>query len=228
MCKAMMGITLLLVTLLPVPDARAADGQQRIVCWTDENGQRACGDRVPPKYASAERQVYDQRGLVVEIKAREKTPEELAEEARLAKLAAEQQAREQEQARYDGYLTQAYQSVGDIIDTRDRRVRVLNGRLGLTEKSIADAERSLLDLHKRADSLDSQGKPVPAKLETQIAEFETTLQRNRESAKHMRAERNGIIEQFARDIARYRELRNLPAEDIPPAPTPPLIEPGAG
>ena len=221
MCKAMMGIATLLVAL-------AAHGQQRIVCWTDEQGQRACGDRVPPKYARSERQIYDQRGLVVEVKAREKTPEELAEEDRLAKLAAEKQAREQEQARYDGYLLQAYQSVAGIIDTRDSRVRVLNGRLGLTEKSIADAERALIDLRKRADNLDDQDKPVPAKLETQIADFETTLQRNRDSAARIRAERSQIVEQFAQDIARYRELRNLPAEDIPPAPTPPLIKPGAG
>ncbi|MEC9357424.1 MAG: hypothetical protein VX836_06070 [Pseudomonadota bacterium] len=213
MCKAMMGIAMLLVAL-------AAHGQQRIVCWTDEQGQRACGDRVPPKYARSERQIYDQRGLVVEVKAREKTPEELAEEDRLAKLAAEKQAREQEQARYDGYLLQAYQSVAGIIDTRDSRVRVLNGRLGLTEKSIADAERALIDLRKRADNLDDQDKPVPAKLETQIADFETTLQRNRDSAARIRAERSQIVEQFAQDIARYRELRNLPVEDIPPAPMP--------
>lgn len=227
MCKAMMGVTMLMLMTL-MPAALAADGQQRIVCWTDEQGQRACGDRVPPKYARSERQIYDQRGLVVEVKAREKTPEEIAEEDRLARLAAEKQAREREQARYDDYLLQAYQSVAGIIDTRDSRVRVLNGRLGLTEKSIADAERSLIDLRKRADSLDDQDKPVPAKLEAQIAEFETTLQRNRESAKRMRAERSGIIEQFARDIARYRELKNLPAEVIPPAPMPPPIEPGSG
>ena len=164
--------------------------------------------------------MHEERGLVVEVKAREKTPEELAEEDRLAKLAAEKQAREQEQARYDGYLLQAYQSVAGIIDTRDSRVRVLNGRLGLTEKSIADAERALIDLRKRADNLDDQDKPVPAKLETQIADFETTLQRNRDSAARIRAERSQIVEQFAQDIARYRELRNLPVEDIPPAPMP--------
>ena len=28
-----------------------AEAAGSIVCWTDENGRRACGDRVPPQYA---------------------------------------------------------------------------------------------------------------------------------------------------------------------------------
>lgn len=198
--------------------AAQAAGAGRIVCWTDENGQRACGDRVPPQYAKTERQVLDENARVVEVKAREKTPEELAEQARQEREAAQARARAEEQARYDSYLLQAYQSVDDIVVTRDSRVRVLNGRLGLSEKAIGDGERALAELRGRAESLSRGDKPVPAKLAQQIRDYEASLQRQRASAAQLRAERASIVEQFARDIARYRELRGLPDAAIPPPP----------
>ena len=41
----------------------------KIVCWTDDDGKRACGDRVPPKAARKERTVMDEDGRAREVKA---------------------------------------------------------------------------------------------------------------------------------------------------------------
>ncbi len=56
---------------------------KRVQCWTDERGQRACGDAVPPQYVRRERQVFDDQGRVRQIKPREKTVEEVAAEQQL-------------------------------------------------------------------------------------------------------------------------------------------------
>lgn len=208
-----------LIVLFCIGAQAAVAAPARITCWTDENGNRACGDRVPPQYAKQERQVYDDTGRLVDVQAREKTAEELAAQARQAEDAAREQARAEEQARQDSFLLQAYQSVEDVIATRDSRVLVLNGRLGLLEKSIRDSEGALDELRARADKLVADAKPVPAKLEKQLADFEDNLARQRTAAEHIHGERDQIVEKAAEDIIRYRELKGLPAAAVPPPPS---------
>src|SRR5690606_23800396 len=87
---------------------------RKIVCWTGENGHRACGDRGPPQYARQERQVYDASGRVVETIGRQKTPDEIAEAERRA---AEQEAgrkRAEEQAAYDRFMLTSFSSVAEL------------------------------------------------------------------------------------------------------------------
>jgi len=55
----------------------ASAGSGKIQCWTDEHGQRACGNSVPAQYADKERSVLNERGQVVETKPHATTLEEI-------------------------------------------------------------------------------------------------------------------------------------------------------
>lgn len=180
---------------------------RKIVCWTDENGHRACGDRVPPQYARQERQVYDRSGRVVETIERQKTPDEIAEAERRA---AEQEAgrkRAQEQAAYDRFLLTSFASVAELERTRDERLSTLNGRLGLAEKSLADNEEGIRQLQEQIAAAEQQPeKKVPQRLTRKLAEFERTLADNRRAVEKLKGERDQVVLKFATDIARYREL----------------------
>ena len=83
----------LIVLMLAVPAVHAG----KLACWTDDKGQKACGDRVPPQYAKKERQVLDGHGRVIQTQSREKTPEEIAEARQKEEAAAADKMRFEQQ-----------------------------------------------------------------------------------------------------------------------------------
>ncbi|TJY63202.1 DUF4124 domain-containing protein [Sinimarinibacterium sp. CAU 1509] len=210
----------MIVALLLTPVAQA-----KIVCWTDENGHRACGDHVPPKFAPQEHQIVDSAGRVIETKAREKTPEEAAAEQQRKALEAETQKREKERAAYDRFLLDTYASAGQLERARNDRLAMLDGRIGLAQKAVDDGQKDLEGLYKRRQDA---GDKVPPQLEKKIKEVEGQLVDNRAALAKLKQERSGVCESFSNDIARYVELRGAsepyqgecPQPPPPPTPTP--------
>ncbi|MBI2382817.1 MAG: hypothetical protein HYV18_01935 [Gammaproteobacteria bacterium] len=198
--------TVMAAALLAQPAVAQKSGKT-IQCWTDESGRRACGDRVPPQYAKQERQVVNERGLVVDTKARERTPQEIEAERRAAELDAELKRREEERRAHDQFLLQTYRSVKDLEATRSDRVTTLDARIRLVGKAIADGEAALKSLHEQAEAARKGGKEPEPKLAAQIREFEKSLAENRKAAELLRQERDKTIAAFDADIARYRELK---------------------
>ena len=196
----------ILMTLLSMTSAGLA--QSKLYRWVDDNGQVHYGDRIPPQYAKKERAEINERGVVVDVKAREKTSDELAAEQAAALTAAEEAQRAEEQARYDRYLISSFNSVADLMALRDDRLSLLESRLTLARKSVADTEKSLTGLIERRDKLQSAGKPVPDKLNKQISEFESSLVAGLRSVSGLEEEQVETRRKFTNDIERYIELRN--------------------
>jgi hypothetical protein len=197
----------LMLGLSALSTAEAQNNGKKFQCWTDDKGQRACGDRVPPQYAQRERQVFDANGRVVEVKPRQKTPEEVAELERQAKAAAEQRQRDEVQQSYDRFLLSTFNTPKELEKMRDDRIATIDGRLGLAEKSVADNEAALHKLRERAAAAEKDGKAVPERMAKQIRQFETTLRDNQAGIAQMRAERLQIDTKFAADLERLKILR---------------------
>ena len=60
-----------------------------IKCWTNKDGVRECGDRLPPEYAQKGHEQISDSGVKVKVFEAAKTPEEIAEARRLAADEAE-------------------------------------------------------------------------------------------------------------------------------------------
>ena len=206
----------------------AADAStQKIQCWTDKNGQRMCGDNVPPEYAGQRREVFEDGRVVDEVKGA-KTPEEIAEEKRKTEAAAEDQRR----ADYDRALLETYRSAQDIQSMRDERTALIDMRIQAAEKNAADTDKSLENLRGRADALTKEGKPVDDKLARQIRQFERAQKQNGEAMERYKAEREEVVTKFNQDLDRYNQLRgtkpsasakakaSAPATPAAPAATP--------
>jgi predicted nucleic acid-binding Zn-ribbon protein len=204
---------ILMALLLAAP----AMAQKKIECWTDDKGQRMCGDRVPPEYADKERKVMNERGIVVETKRRAKTPEEIAGEERKAKEAEEAKKR----AEYDRALLENFRSTKDLEAMRDDRLSLLDSRIASSQKSLADNENSLKGLQERAEALQKEGKPVNERLEKQIKQFTRAVKDNQKALERYQREREEIRAKFDSDIARFNELRPPAA----PAAAPPDKKP---
>lgn len=183
-----------------------AQSTPRIVCWTDDNGQRACGNTVPPQYASKERKLFNDRGVVVETRAREATAAErqAAVEAQ-ARAEADAEAAAKREA-YDNFLIQTYPDVQALIDQRERRLSDLAGRRVLAEAALAETRKSLADLSQRAANLGEAGKAVPDKLQQQINSFADAEKEHQVALDALDAKGTELRERYDRDIARFREL----------------------
>jgi len=218
----------LLATVLIAPTAQAG----KLVCWTDDKGQRACGDRVPPQYAKGEREVLDAQGRVIDKQGRQKTPEEVAEVERKAAAETAEKERFEKQAKYDRFLLQTFGSAKELEQSRDARLRALNGQMVLNDKSIADTEKTVKSLQDRAAAAKKANKPVDAALAKQIKQFEAALTESRAAREQKTRDQAAIAAKFNADIERYNKLRSheielgaavapAPAETSPAAATTP-------
>lgn len=207
-------IAAVLAAMLAGPAAAQQDSnKKRIQCWTDKNGQRMCGDRIPPEYAGQKRTLH-QDGRVVDTIGASKTEEE--RQAELARQKAEEDR--QKQAEYDRTLLEMYRSQQDITAMRDERMVLLDGRTQAAEKNAADADKALAGLRARAEALQKENKPVDAKLAQQIRQFEKSQAQNTKALERYTKEREALQAKFDRDYVRYAELRGLPATTPPPPP----------
>lgn len=179
----------------------------KLQCWTDEKGTRACGDRVPPQYAKQERKVLNEQGVVVDTKARQKTPEEVAEHERKLAAAAAEKKRFEDQTAYDKYMLQTFDTVTQMQGVRDTRILTLDGRLKGAETAVKETEISLKELRDRAAVAEKAGKPVDAKLAKNITQFEQSLVDSLKSVSQLKKEREDIDLKFKNDVIRYKKLR---------------------
>lgn len=198
----------LMVVLALVVSTTALAQKKKMVCWTDDAGVRACGDSVPPQFAKKERAILNERGVVVDTKAREKTTADLADDERKSRAALEAQ----KQAEYDGYLLQSFQTVTDLEAARDERLNTLKGRLRLAEKSLAGSEAGVKTLNEGVEATRKAGREPDAKQLQQLKDYQSGLTDNRRAVAGLTVERQQVAAKFERDIARYRQLRGLPAE----------------
>ena len=197
--------------VLAVPAQSAPPpGKKQIQCWTDKNGLRMCGDRVPPEYAGQKREVLKDGRVVDTISATKSADEKAAEERR-----RKEEAERAKAAEYDRALLESYRTPQDITATRDERLSLVDSRLQAAEKSAADTDKSLTGLRTRAEQAEKAGKP-DAKVIQQVRQFEKAQADNNKALERLRHEREALLAKFDRDYRRYSELRGLPATAPPP------------
>jgi hypothetical protein len=205
----MRAVSLILFVVTLSGSVFAQEPKNKIQCWTDENGRRACGDIVPPRYAKQQREVVNERGIVVDTKPREKTREEVLAAEQEQQRAEEAQKKALQDAAYDRYLIESYRTVKDLEETRDARLGALNTRINLVQKAGDNAQATLDSLSVRAEDLKMAKKTADPKLDAQILEYQRSLADNKKALSQLQSERELLTAQFARDITRYQELGQI-------------------
>jgi PAS domain-containing protein len=175
--------------------------------WTDENGRIHYGDRIPPKYAKQGRKILNEQGIEVKTIDAAKTPEQLAEEKRLAEQREEQQRIAAKQASHDRMLLATFSTEDDIVMTRDGKIAAIDAVLRVTRGRIERTEQALETLTHRAAELERSGKPVPDSLHEEIRGARAQIQLSLDYIEGKRREQEAIREAFESDIRRFRELK---------------------
>ncbi len=198
------GITLALALAEPI-------GAAKIVCWTNSDGVRECGNAVPPEYAQQSTERKSSHGITVERTQRAKTKEELelerAERERLAAEDAERRQREAEQAKRDRVLLQTFTTEEDLKLTRDGKVAAIDSRIKHSRQLARKLEGTLSELREHAATLERGGQKVPADLQQNIAEVQAQVDGTIAQIGRREQERIELGQKFESDLARYRELK---------------------
>ena len=200
---------LLVMTLFALSNQTGAGALYK---WVDENGQIRYSDRLPANQVKKKHQQLNSQGVVLSTKEAAKSDEELAAEAEARRKQEEQAAKEAElkEAQYkkDQVLLLTFSSEEEIGLARDDRLDVLESVIKLINKSIAGTEQQLQKLQTSADEIYlSQGKEVPGGLAQKIEHFTGKLESRYAQLELKMAEKDKINEQYALDLARFRELK---------------------
>jgi hypothetical protein len=174
--------------------------------WVDEKGVVHYGDHVPPEYARQERAVLNKQGVVVEKLEAEKTPEELAADAR---------RREEVQRRHqhDTFLLTTYVSVKDIESLRDERLAQLQGQVRAAEIYLGNLDERLQSLRTRAQMFrpynsNEAARKMPDALAEDLVRTLNEIRTQRRHLEAKRSEQTTLRARFQTDIDRYRELKS--------------------
>lgn len=188
--------------------AAAQPSAAAIKCWTNNEGVRECGETVPPEFAQQGHAVIKESGVVQETQ-RAKTPEELAEEERKAKEAADAAAAVKEKARQDSILLATFSTIEDIERVRDEQVTALEATISVTKTRNAKIQE---DLDKRIAAAAAEERAGKAPNEALLKDIESLRRQvaNNESfvdAKH--DEQDEIRAIYDAKIQRFKELKGL-------------------
>ena len=175
-------------------------------CWTTEDGTRACGDSVPPKYAQQGYEKKNALGMTVKKQDAARSIEEVEADfqaERDAKLAAKEA---EQQARLDKNLLDTFASEDDMLYARDGQIAHLESQIRLTENRNEKLQENLDKLISKAADLERGGKEPPESLLKDIENFDNQISANRKFIDRKRIEQREIREKFDIDIERFRQL----------------------
>jgi hypothetical protein len=174
--------------------------------WVDEHGETHYSDRVPPDEAKQGRSVLNDQGITVKTVDAAKTPEELAEEQRLARIREEQRRIAEARAAQDRVLLNTFQNEQAIVNARDAKIAAIGNIIHISSGTLRGLEQKLTAQMKSAADLERSGRSVPPALEQRIRDIRAQMRETKEFIDQKNNEQEAIRQAYEKDIQRYREL----------------------
>ncbi len=185
--------------------------------WVDDKGVTHYGDAIPPQYADQDKTVINNQGVPVGTIPGRRTPEQI-EEAAQRRNVEDRARQDQVLARQrDQNLLATYLTVEEIESLRDRRLEILEAQSKVTHQYLDTLRGRLRQLEANAQrykpyNADEKAGPMPEHLAEDLVRAVNEIRAQEKSLETRRVESVRLQEQFARDIARFRELKKLEAE----------------
>ncbi len=203
--KSLLAISLIAPLLL------SSSAYAKIVCWTNSDNIRECGNAVPPEYAQKKTETLNKRGMTTEVNERAKTPEEIAaEKVRLAeeqRLIDEEAQREKDRRTYDRVLLSTYLTESDIIRSRDRQTTSIDASIEVTNITIDKLNEKLVEEKKKAANYERAGKPLPERMQQDISSLQEQIDGKNRFIETKKAEKQKLYDKYQAEIIRFRELK---------------------
>jgi len=179
--------------------------------WVDDQGVVHYGDQIPAQYAGKNREVINPQGIPVQQIDGQKSPDQLATEAR-------SRAADIKQKQHDSFLVTTYTSVKDIEALRDARLDQLHTQRNAAAQYVESLKARLGALQSRAlayrpYSTAAGARRMPDDLAEDLVRTVNEMHTQTSALATSNEEEARLRAQFQADIERYRELHTLHSND---------------
>ncbi len=180
-----------------------------IKCWTNNEGVRECGNRVPPEYSQQGHQEISKSGMVIDEQSRVRTKEELAADAQQKVLLAEEKRVIAEKKKADNILLATYTNVIEIERARDERLKAIDSSITLANKQSETIQQDLDKRIQAAATAERSGKAPNDALLADIEELQRQVANKRSYISARKKEKEETNAEYAANIQRFKELKGL-------------------
>ena len=179
----------------------------RMKCWTNSEGIKECGDKIPPEYTQQGYQELSKGGIVIEEKERIKTKEELEKAKKEAEIIAREEKKEQKKKANDKMLLETFTSIKEIETARDQKIEAIESTIKITQKRIIKLQY-LLDDELNQNSLDKQIDGEDEKFNN-AESLKEQISDNKKFIKNKIDEKEKIKKTYMEYISRFKKLKGL-------------------
>jgi Domain of unknown function (DUF4124) len=199
------------VRAAPPHPQKSSSGKTTTFRWVDDQGVVHYGDEIPPQYAGKDREIMNLQGVAVAHVDGQKSPDQLAGEAR-------DRAALIKQKQHDAFLITTYTSVKDIEALRDSRLEQLKAQHAAAQQYIESLRARLGALQSRAVayrpySAVAGTRSMPDDLAEDLVRTLNEMRTQTGAFASQEEEEAKLRSQFQADIERYRELHTLHSND---------------
>ena len=182
--------------------------QAGIKCWTNKDGVKECGDKIPPEYSQTGHQELNKQGLVIDETERAKTGEELEEAKKTAAAKADEDRKVAEHVKKDQILLDTFSSVDDLQMARDGKIAAIESSINLAQKRNEKMQNDLNKWMEKAAAEERSGKAPSEELSKDIETLRGNIENNNAFIAEKRGEQEAVKESFAKDIERFNQLKS--------------------
>ncbi|MDH5572267.1 MAG: hypothetical protein OEY89_10910, partial [Gammaproteobacteria bacterium] len=179
----------------------------KIKCWRNSDNLRECGSNVPPEYSQQRIETLNDRGIVIEVKEAAKTPEQLAEDARLAKIEQLRQQRIEEQKRKDQILLQTFTVEADLVISHEGKVAAIKSIIDITNSNTRSLQTNLSKLQKQAADYERSGLESPKQLTMDMEDLLRQVNDNNDFITKKEEALQSLNKKFEIELERFRNLK---------------------
>ena len=179
----------------------------RMKCWTNSEGIKECGDKIPPEYTDQGYQELSKGGIVIDEKERVKTKEELEKEKKEAAIIAREEEKERNKRRHDRMLIETFTSIKEIETARDQKIEAVESTIKITQKRLIKLQYLLddeLNKKSRNKQIDGEDKNLDS-----VKSLKEQISDNEKFIKNKIDEQKKIKKTYTEYISRFKKLKGL-------------------
>jgi len=184
-----------------------SNSHARMKCWTNSDGIKECGDKVPPEYTQQGYQELGKGGIVREETDRVKTKEELQKE----KIEAKTKLREKEKIKskklHDKMLLETFTNIDEIEAAKKQKIDAIDSTIKVVKKRIIKLQY-LLDDEMDENSIDKQIDGEDKKTDN-VESLNKQISENKDYIKKKIDEKENVEKTYSKYILRFKELKGI-------------------
>ncbi|MEI6413868.1 MAG: DUF4124 domain-containing protein [Pseudomonadota bacterium] len=179
--------------------------------WVDNDGKTHYTDKIPDSATGLGRSEFGDLGMKTHEVGRARTDQEILQDQQEKKLReAKLHLIEEEKARND-ILLRTYQSEDDITLSRDGQLKAIDVHIKVAHSNVSRLKDKLANLLSQAADQERTGQTVALMIQKGLDDSRLALEDTYAAIVNREHEKNLVREKYAKELVKFRELKNIKA-----------------